>query len=146
MNLVPARDRPLLVAIIGQEPFPVEVDRAGVLVGIAGASRAVDRGTERIDVNPQTFGRKTKEIPDGRDHPRPVFRIERPARLVHGLAQIRGRSPRIELRPQRVHELLAMKPMSRRQREQLQNSGRLPPPPYLVRNDMAPNRDAEAAE
>jgi hypothetical protein len=66
--------------------------------------------------------------------------------MVNRFAQVRGRCIRIKIRPQDVHRLLAMEPVSRRQRKQLHETGRLPAPPLVLRNDTVSDRNPKAPE
>jgi hypothetical protein len=65
---------------------------------------------------------------------------------VHGLAQVGSRGVRSELRPQGIHHLLAVKPMSRGKRKQLDETGRLAAPPRRGGKLLRPYGNAKAAE
>ena len=57
-ELLAAGDDPVLVAVLGQEPFAVEVDRLRVLVQVACATCGCDGRPKGVDVDPEPFARK----------------------------------------------------------------------------------------
>jgi hypothetical protein len=146
LQLVTPFDYPLLVAVLRQQPLAVELDRFRVRIRVAASARSRDRCPERVDVHPDTLGRKTQKLARGGDEMRAVLRIEHMTCMVDGLPQIRGRSSRIEVRPQHVHHLLAVKPMAGRESEELDDRRRLALAPFLLGNNATSDGDSKSAE
>jgi hypothetical protein len=146
LELIPVRDRPLLVAVVREQSVAVQLDRRRVGVRIAVSTRARGCDTPRVDVDPRALRRQGENVPCRGDQTLTSVRVDRPPRVVHRLAQIGGRRGRGELRPKNVHRLLALQSMTRRQREQPDETGRLAPPPRSCRNNARGRGDAKPAE
>jgi hypothetical protein len=65
---------------------------------------------------------------------------------VQGRAQIVGCGLRFEVRPQQIHQLLAVEPVLRSQCQQLDDRDRLAPPPRGILYLARPNADAELSQ
>jgi hypothetical protein len=72
--------------------------------------------------------------------------FERTAGVVHGLAQIGGRSGLLKLGPQRVHELLSVQTMRRLEREKLDHGCGLVAVPDIIARGPPTDTDSEGAE
>ena len=108
------------------------------------AALATARGADPVPRRSR-HGRRGR-VPRRGDQAPAVVRVYRLPRVVQGLAQVRSRRSRAQLRPEQVHHLLARKSMARRQREQLDQSSCPASPPRRCRNDVLSDRDAKTAE
>src|SRR5262249_10155043 len=61
-ELLARADRPVLVAVVGQETVPMKLDRFRIGIGAAGAARTVGGRTELVDVDPETLRREGDEL------------------------------------------------------------------------------------
>ncbi|MDQ5812923.1 MAG: hypothetical protein M3358_19785 [Actinomycetota bacterium] len=72
--------------------------------------------------------------------------FERAAGDVEGLVEVVGGGLRREIRPEEVHDLLAVEAVIRGEGKQLHEAGGLPEPPLAFPDDPRPCRDLEGAE
>jgi hypothetical protein len=146
LQLVAVRDRPLLVAVLREQPVAVELDCRGVHRGIASSTRLCSRCAPRRNVRPHVLRRQRQNVSRRGNEVHSQVRVGSVPRVVHGLPQVGCSHGRSELRPQDLHHLLAVEPMSRSEREQLDEPGRLAAPPSRVRHGVRAEGDAEPAE
>ena len=72
--------------------------------------------------------------------------VELAARDVQHLVEVVGRGLRRAVRPEHGDDLLAVKPVARRQREQLHERLGLAQPPGTLRHELIVDRNGEGAE
>ncbi len=112
LDLIASLTSPVLVAILRQQLASVERQRRAVSTGRSRAAGLLPRALEvvHVDARPQR-----QQLLAQLDR----LSSQSAPRDVHHLVQVVRRRRRVELRPERVHQLLAMQAMGRRQREQL---------------------------
>jgi hypothetical protein len=145
LELLARDDRPVLVAILGQQALAIELDGARIRAYVAAPARLRGLGAERVHVDPDTRRLEDQQLAGGHEQAR-TLHAEHAARVVQRLAQVRRGRRRIQVGPQDVHHLLALEPMRRRERQQLQQCRRLASRPLPVPNRIGTHRDAEAAQ
>ena len=139
LQLLAALERPVLVAVLGEQRAAVEGERGAERGGRAVAPRLIGGGLEGVDVDARVEHQELVAQLDRR-------RAEDAPRCVHDLVEVvRGRR-RFAVRPQRVHQLLAVQAVARGEREQLDEVPSLAQPPADIRQRLAVDRDGEAAE
>src|SRR5262249_19569209 len=99
-----------------------------------------------VDVKDAILRSQLQDIPEGREKPGAVDAIQRLTGVEERLAQVGGRSEGLELRPERVHGLLAMEAMARRQGEQLDQGRRLALTPGVVSDHVRADGNAKPGE
>src|SRR5262249_31171675 len=137
---------PLFVAVARQEPVPVEPDGFGIGRRVARPPGAVGRRPECIHVDPQAVDREGEDLAGRPDQLLARRRLAQAARVVQRLAQVRGGGPRPELRPERIHDLLAMQAVPWGECEQLHQGCRLALPPRLLWDRSASDLDLKPTE
>jgi hypothetical protein len=105
---------------------------------VAGPGRRV----EGVDVDPQPLRGELQHLLAQEQ----MLRRQRLAGEVDGLAEVAGGRVRRQLGPQHVHELLAVQPLRRGQRQQLHDRLGLAPAPGAVGERPRVDLDAEAAQ
>ncbi len=148
---IPARRRPVLVPILGQQLAGVAVERRLVDERVARGAGACRRLLEGLHVHPDRLltlehQRIPAQVEVGRRLRRTELRLERAPRGVDRLVQVVCRRLGMLLRPERVHELLALELVPRRQGEQLDQVLRLAEPPVGVVDRSRADGDPKPAE
>ncbi len=141
-------DHPLFVPIFGKELTPAQRRWPADTPRCLSLARASDGGQfERVDVDPRA-GRQAQQLALRDDQGRAVAELTRQlgTRSMHHLAEVAGGRDRVQLGPQRVDDLVAMEPVTRRQGQHLHKGLRLAPTPVdLVDNPLA-DADSEAPQ
>jgi hypothetical protein len=140
--------RPILVAIARQEVSGVKVQRRPVCRNVSGAAGLLCSLPEGFGIHPKPTIRVKGEalsvggqvaVGDG-------LSLERATGDVEGLVEVVGGGPGSEVRPEEVHDLLAVKVVIRCESEQLDEARSLPEPPLVLPDSPRTYRDLEAAE
>ena len=146
LELVAVRARPLLVAVLRKQAVAIELQCFRVRRRIAASARVRNCSPPRVDVDPEPVARQSQRFPHRGDQPRALLRVDGAPRVMNCLPQVGSGRGRLEPRPEDVHRLLAVQPVTRRQRQQLDDARRLAPAPRRRRNRALPHRDPKAAE
>ena len=139
LELLAPLERPVLVAVLGQQLAGVQGQRGAEGSGRALAPGLLGRALELLHVDTRV------------EHQQLLAHLDRggaedTACRVHDLVQVVGRGCRISLRPQGVHQLFAVQGVTGCEREQLDQVTRLAQPPANVVQGGAADRDREAAQ
>ena len=108
-------------AVSRQEVAAVKVNSGLRGSGQIGMMREAGRGFKGQHINPERHGQRQHDVLTIERHDVRAVRQQRLDALAHGVAgvaQIIGGSRRIKVGPQLLHDLLAVQPAARRQREQ----------------------------
>src|SRR5215204_5468688 len=124
---------PLLVAVGRQELSAVEVESHPVERRFTRAAGTPGGFLESVHVHPQgTFWAQHERLVSGCQVAGTHGRVESPASRVCCLAQVVGGCPDPKLRPECVHNLLAVETVCGSQGEELDEVGRLPQTPSIL--------------
>ena len=145
---LPSRRRPLVEAILGEQLAGVQVDRLPISLDARRARGLRRSRLELLDVDSEPVTGEGEDIVNERDPRRAVLstRVQSATRDEHHLAQVVRRRRRIPIGPQRLDHVLAMQRVSGREREQLDDTARLPQPPSRLIHHLPIRGDAKAAE
>ena len=138
-ELVPAVDRPVVVAVLRKQLAAVHRERGAVRGRRPGAAR-IGRG--RLEPDDVDVGHEEQHLVAKLDR----TGVERAARDVHRLVEVVRRRRRPAVAPEHVHHLLAVQPAVGSEREQLHELARLLQPPGLLRHRLAVDGGREAAQ
>lgn len=127
--------RPGFESILGKEIAAVQGERLGTLAGLRG-------DFEGVDIDPQRDRLECDQLAVEAD----VLGAEGLPGEVDRLAQVAGCGLRIQRRPQRVHQLLAVKTPAGCQGQQLDQGSSAVPTPRLIRDRSAIQPDVEPAK
>jgi hypothetical protein len=123
---VAGRLGPRLVAVVGQQLPAVPVGGGRGRDGITAVERVAGQLLEPVGVHGHRAVREQQHVLLAQ---RDAVRAERPPREVGRLVQPGHRLGRRDVRPQRVHHLLAVQLVPRRERQYLDQARRLPTAP-----------------
>src|SRR5215218_3445214 len=138
---------PLLVAVGRQELSGVEVESHPVDRRFTRAAGTPGGFLESVHVHPQeTLWAQHKRLIPRCQVAGTHGRVESPASGVYCLAQVVGGRTYPKLRPECVHNLLAVETVPSSQCEELDKARRLPKPPSTLPYDSSPHGDLEATE
>jgi hypothetical protein len=122
-------------SLLQQQVAGVQLDRGRQVPGVGGR-------LERVDVDPQPRRLQPQQLVAQRE----MLRRQRLAREMHGLAEVGGGGGGCQLRPEQVHQLLAVQAVARGQRQQLHHRLGLVPPPGPVGHRPRVDLDPELPE
>src|SRR5918994_4416580 len=138
---------PLLVAVGRQELPGVEVESCPVERRFMRAAGSPGGGLESIYVHPQgTLRAQHERLVPGCQVAGTHGQVEGPASGVYCLAQVVGSCTYPKLRPECVHNVLAVETVPGSQGEELDEVGRLPQAPGTVLYRSSPHSDLKATE
>src|SRR5215217_762875 len=138
---------PLLVAVLRQEIPSVELDGGPVSGRLALPTGRRGGSLEGFEVRPQLSIRAQHEpLVLGSHISGALSRIECPARRMEGLTKVVGGRLLPQIRPERVHNLLAVETVVRSEGEQLDEARRLTKAPLPPVDRPISYGDRETAE
>ena len=138
-ELVPAVDRPVVVAVLRKQLAAVHRERGAVRGRRPGTTCVGGGELEPIDVD---VGHEEQHLLAKLDR----VGVERAPRDVHRLVEVVRRSRRTAVAPEHVHHLLAVEPVVWGECEQLHELARLLQPPGLLRHRLAVDGCGKAAQ
>lgn len=135
---------PVFVSLLRQQLAAVESRNVGADIRIAGSERGLGLRLEALGVDMKLGGRPQAHLILAEDDG--LLRADRRPCVVRGLAQVGPTRLGRQLRPKRVHHLLALEPVPRGEREQFHELDRATVLPCPTRNEAPLDRDLEPAE
>ncbi|MDP2711265.1 MAG: hypothetical protein Q8O56_08600 [Solirubrobacteraceae bacterium] len=141
-----AGGRPLLEAVLGQQLAAVAVDRLPQRRRLTGPLGDRGRGLELVHVDGRSRPKREHVVRELDPARRVVGVPERASRDVQRLSQVVGGSGRIAVRPEDLHDLLAMQASPRGEREQLDEAAGLAQAPCPLGERASRDEHAKPAE
>ena len=139
------KHRPLLVGILRQEVSSIELHRRSVGVEGARASRLRGGGAQLLDVHTRSRHEREEAVATLDELP-PAGGVERSPGRVHCLPELVRRGRGVQIRPEDVHQPLAVESVPGRQGQELHEGARLPEAPRFLIDLPAGDLHAELAE